>query len=301
MIKISLLLTNILCICALAACSSQPVDEHFTNDEFTTSNQELIDKETAEPNFPPLQPSRSTQDRLVQDNKPIVQSPSSQDRKNDDTAKKVEENSTVLSDNVLENDRFFIDTPEVLPTLGDQSSEHENEYRPKTLDHTTAKEDQHRETPPSPAQTAQPKKPDTKKDTSNKVQSDLNKHSNEGKETNKQSNTKKQLKGGLEVKKEKGLSTESIHQTVKKNALDKNSKQNLSKDSEVNFNKGEHEQNLKDKANYLNINDHDEGHNEKHTGHLDDHSHTGGEDTHTHELKTKKKRHWNMQRMVKPK
>ena len=321
MIKISSLLTNILFIFVLVGCSGQQIDEYPKEDEITRDTKKLVDKqdfEQTESSEPSLisgqrQPKRPIQDQS-KDNKTLVD--------------KSTKPSATHPDNAFEKERYYIETPTKNPTLGSQSSKHEREYRPETLDQNTSKEDQHSETsPPQPeadkTQTpnTQASRPTSKQDkskkqdqqsahqpsshqqdasnnTQNKLNKPKNKLSNLDKEASKQQNTEKHTVEEIKGQKENRLTTENAHQTIKddssgEGSVDNNQEDDISRHSTNNSD---------DKHAINNTNPHNhEANGTSHHDHHDHHPHTGEEDEHLHVLKKKSKRHWNMQRMIKSK
>lgn len=313
MIKISSLLTYILIIFALVGCSSQQIDEHIEEAKMTESTQKFSDKGTPEPSLVSVQPELSTPDQSLHEKSSI---------------EKPDQSSATPADKAFEKERYYIETPTKKPTLGSQSSEHENEYRPKTLDQTTTKEDKHSETPPPQSQTEKPQTSHTQaansssgqeksenksqqpapqvekapKNSSNITQSKSNKlkskRSDAGKKTNKQQVSEQLTEEEIRGQKEDSLTTEAAHQAIKSvpsdESLDESAdihNQNSDTSSHNAHPEGEH---------VIDQNNH-QHHDVNHTGHNGHHLHSGIEIEQTHELKKKTTRHWNMQRMIKPK
>jgi hypothetical protein len=311
MIKISLLLTNILFIFLLVGCTNQQMNKHFEEPERIKTDKELINEKTSEPNkstepsLIPVQPKLSTQDQLL-NSKSLIEKPN--------------QNSTTLSDKALE-EKHYIETPIKDPTLSNQSSEHENEYSPKTLNQNTTKDDTHSEASASQSQTAKTKTSNTQtsstaskqnksekqnyqpahqssssqKDTSNGPQNkrtvEESKDSDSGTKKTKNQNTEEPAKVGPMNEKESRLSTEDIHQEITSGISGEKKLRNNANSSAVNN---------KDLG-HSTMNTNQNGHITHSTSHHDQHPQSELKQDHIHEVKQKKKRHWNMQRMIRSK
>jgi len=317
MIKTLSLLTHLLFTISLVGCSNLEIDESISEDEITKDTHTFTDhtltnqkaSKRPEPSvlFNQPQPKVSTQDQLPYDKK-LEELPS--------------EDSTALFNKALE-EKHYIETPTKDPTLGSQSSEHENEYRPKTLNQNTTKEDKHSETsatrpPAAKAQTSntqassaaskqnKPKKQNqqsahkpssSQKNTTNSPQNKRtiakNNDSDLGTKKAQQQKIEAQTKKESTKGKENTLTTKKTNQGIKGDISEDTKQSNDTNPSTLNKNDHGHSA--------ATNTDHNGRHAANNTHHHDQHPHSETEQDHPHALKKKTKRHWNMQRMIRPK
>jgi hypothetical protein len=302
MIKISLLLTFLCFIFFLVGCSNPQINKHITEDKLVQETQALIDKKATEASLASEEPESKL-------------SIKNQSRQEEIYIEKTAQKSEVLSDKAFEREQYYIETPVKDPTLGNQSSEHENEFRSKLVDQNKIIEDQHSEVSTTELQTiksqkSEPQVPGTtsKEDKSESQRNQpKSKNSVHGKSNNKESSNPTQQKAPI---KKEATGNQKENNLAPKSALQK---------TENKLSKQVHEGELDEASNgpkhkredgHHTISNHnvalDADKTSLHSGeafqiYLDNQTHhLKLESGHTDNTQKKSKRHWNMQRQVKP-
>jgi hypothetical protein len=329
--KISSRLTILCFIFFLVGCSNPQIKKPVKEDVFVHKTQKLSNTETTEQS----KPTETTEASLASELPESKRSLQNQSRQEKIYQEESDQKSAALPDKAFEREQYYIETPVKDPTVGNQSSEHENEYRPKTTNNNRTEEDLHSEADTLQTETAETQKtqktqkPHTqradsateqeksakqsqqsdhqaqhaKKDASNNTQKQLKKHeseqSNLGKKTSAEQGDKNLTEKNISKQNEESPTIEAASQ---KDETDPSGVY-LGEDSETHTQNAEtknHTTNHDDEPVTSVLNAHQ--HEGNHSGHNDHHlqSDLEAEPKHSHELKKKTTRHWNMQRMIKP-
>jgi hypothetical protein len=190
MIKILSLFTLLLFIAMLAGCSSLEIDDpiiddSMTEDEVLKDSHTLTNEEVSKRSEQSVRLNQSQPKLTTQDQAPHNKTVNEQSNKD----------STLSADDPFK-EQYYIETPIKDPTLGNQSSEHENEYNPKPLDQNTTKEDKHSDTTTTQPQTAKPQaskaqaaSATSKQNESQQIKSDQNESNKKNQQPEHQTNT----------------------------------------------------------------------------------------------------------------